>query len=166
MDHFLAPASAGMSLAQGPAMWNRESEQTKESQIVHPAGSAPPGEERRRVTWLGKSVIFKGTFVSSEDTTIDGRVEGAIEAPNHGLTLGPDADIHADIVAKTVTIHGAVTGNIRASAKVDIRATGRIEGDLVTPRIVIADGAVVCGRVETLTQQADATKRRAQLAIV
>jgi cytoskeletal protein CcmA (bactofilin family) len=149
-------------------MWNRESsvesEQTTESQIVHPVGSALPVEERRTVVWVGKSVIFKGVLVSSEDTMINGRVEGTIEVRNQGLTLGPDADIRADIVAKTVTIHGAVIGNIRASAKVDIRATGRIEGDLIAPRIVIADGAVVCGRVDTLTEHS--TERRAQLAIV
>lgn len=101
-----------------------------------------------------------------KDTTINGRVEGTIEVRDGGLTLGPDADIRADIVAKTVTIHGSVIGSIRASAKVDVRATGRVEGDLIAPRIAIADGAVVCGRVDTLTGQSDATRRRAQLAIV
>jgi cytoskeletal protein CcmA (bactofilin family) len=118
------------------------------------------------VAWVGKSVIFKGTLLTSEDTTIDGRVEGTIEVRDHDLVLGPDADIRADIVAKTVTIHGTVFGNVRASARVDIRATGRVEGDLFSPRIVIADGAVVCGRVDTLPEQSDAAKRRAQLAIV
>jgi cytoskeletal protein CcmA (bactofilin family) len=144
-----------------------ESEQTsRESQIVPPASPPLRVEERRTVAWVGKSVIFKGALVSSEDTTIDGRVEGTIEVRNQGLTLGPDADIRADIVAKTVTIHGAVIGSIRASEKVDVRATGRIEGDLIAPRIVIADGAVVCGRVDTLAERSQATTRRAHLAIV
>ena len=31
------------------------------------------------VAWVGKSVIFKGDLISSEDMTIDGRVEGTIE---------------------------------------------------------------------------------------
>jgi cytoskeletal protein CcmA (bactofilin family) len=151
-------------------MWNREgaveSQLAKESPIVRPGSSAPPVEDRRRAAWVGKSVIFKGTFVCSENTTINGRVEGAIEVLDHGLTLGPDADVRADIVAKTVTIHGAVTGNVYASAKVDVRATGRLEGELVAPCIVIADGAVVCGRVETSTGQSDATRRRGHFAIV
>ena len=157
-------------------MWNREgpardvrdvkSQDTRESGMIQRSGSAPPAEERRPVAWVGKSVIFKGTLTSAEDMTIDGHVEGSIEVKDQGLTIGPDADIRADIVAKTVTIHGTVIGNIRAGAKVDIRATGRIEGDLTAPSIVVAEGAVVCGRVNTLTEQSEATKPRVQLAIV
>lgn len=147
---------------------------TRENAVKNEQPSAPsavqrvpvvPVEERRVVAWVGKSVIFQGTLKSSEDMMIDGHVKGTIELLDHGLTVGPDADIHADIVAKTVTIHGAVTGNIRASAKVDIRATGRIDGDLFTPHIVIADGALVRGRVDTLSKESDATKLRAHLAI-
>jgi cytoskeletal protein CcmA (bactofilin family) len=134
--------------------------------MIQPMGSAPSAEERRPVAWVGKSVVFKGTLTSAEDMTIDGHVEGSIEVRDQGLTIGPDADIRADIVAKSVTIHGAVIGNIRASAKVDIRATGRIEGDLTAPIIVVAEGAVVSGRVNTLSEQSETAKPRAQLAIV
>jgi cytoskeletal protein CcmA (bactofilin family) len=154
-------------------MWNREGpandirdvkRQDREPGMIQPIGSAQSAEERRPVAWVGKSVVFKGTLTSSEDMTIDGHVEGSIEVRDQGLTIGPDADIRADIVAKTIIIHGAVIGNIRAGAKVDIRATGRIEGDLTAPSIVIAEGAVISGRVNTLTEQSDAAKPRAQLA--
>ena len=151
-------------------MWNRESavkrDVTREPVMVQPISSAVPIEERRPVAWVGKSVIFKGTLVSSEDLMIDGHVEGTIEARDHGLTVGPNADIRAEIVASSVTIQGTVVGNIRASAKVDVTATGRVEGDLMAPRIAIADGAVVCGRVDTLAERSDATIPWARLAIV
>ena len=139
-------------------MWNRESsvatDKTKESPAnQHPISPALPAEERRVVAWVGKSVVFKGTLISSEDMTIDGHVEGTIEVREHGLTVGPDADIRADIVTNTVTVHGTVIGNIRATSKIDIRATGRIDGDLISPRVVLTDGAVVRGRVDTITDQ-------------
>ena len=108
-------------------MWTREtptSAPPKESPIVQPDSPALPAEERRVVAWVGKSVVFKGTLTSSEDMTIDGHVEGTIEMEDNSLTVGPDADINADIVAKTLTIHGTVVGNVRASVKVDIRPTG------------------------------------------
>jgi cytoskeletal protein CcmA (bactofilin family) len=149
-------------------MWNRESgvkrEETRES--VQPISPVLPVEERRVVAWVGKSVVFKGTLTSLEDMTIDGHVEGTIEVKDQGLTIGPDADIRAEIVAKTVAIHGTVIGNVRASAKVDILSTGRVEGDITSPCIVIAEGAVVCGRVDTLSDSSDVTKLRAQLASV
>jgi cytoskeletal protein CcmA (bactofilin family) len=145
-------------------MWNRESSVKAEPRVDQAATSpALPSEERRVVAWVGKSVVFKGTLTSSEDMTIDGRMEGSIEVRDHGLTIGPDADIRANIVATTVTIHGSVAGNIQASGKVDIRATGRIEGDVTAPRVVVADGAVLRGKVDTLRAEA---KSRPQLAAV
>ena len=132
--------------------------------VVQPVSPPLPAEERRVVAWVGKSVKFQGTLTSSEDMTIDGQVEGTIDIQDNALTIGPDADIKADIVASTVTIHGTVTGNVRAKQKVDIKSTGRVDGNLFTPRLVMADGAVVRGRVDTSNDQADA-KKRAKLAI-
>jgi cytoskeletal protein CcmA (bactofilin family) len=134
-------------------MWNREAS-VKDVGGSQPQSTAPPvygrpTEERRVVAWVGKSVVFKGDLISSEDMTIDGRVEGTIELRDHHLTIGPDADIRADIVARTVTIHGAVTGSITANDKVDIRETGSVEGDILSPRIAMMDGATLRGRVET-----------------
>ncbi|HLE56028.1 MAG TPA: polymer-forming cytoskeletal protein [Rhodothermia bacterium] len=100
---------------------------------------------------MGKSVIFKGELVSSEDMIIDGKVEGTIDVRDHGLTIGPDADIRADITAKTITIYGAITGAIKASGKVDIRETGSVDGDIIAPRVAMAEGADVRGRIDTLT---------------
>jgi cytoskeletal protein CcmA (bactofilin family) len=142
-------------------MWNREgsakTDEPRHTPAIQPESPALPAEERRVVAWVGKSVIFKGTLISSEDMTIDGQVEGTIEIRDQGLTIGPDADIRADIVARTVTIHGTVIGNIRASDKVDIRETGRIDGDLVCPRIALADGALVRGRVDTVSETSSTT---------
>jgi len=150
-------------------MWNRESpvtgEETRESQIVRPVSTARSPDERGVVARVGTSVIFIGSLISSEDMTIDGHVEGSIEVLDQALTVGPDANIRADIMARTVTIHGMVSGNIRATAKVDVCATGSIDGDLVAPCIVIADGAVVCGRVDTVTERPEAEKLRGDLAI-
>lgn len=114
-----------------------------------PAGR--PAEERRVTVWVGKSVFFKGELVSSEDMSIDGRVEGTVDVRDHTLTIGPDAEIHANISAKTITIHGTVTGSIKASNKVDIRETGKVDGDITAPRVAMAEGADLHGRIDTLS---------------
>jgi cytoskeletal protein CcmA (bactofilin family) len=143
-------------------MWNKETavghEKAGQLTQVSAIGLPAPIDERRAVAWVGKSVIFKGTLISSEDITIDGQVEGTIEVRDQTLTVGPDASIRADIVARTVTIHGTIVGNIRASEKIDLRATGRIEGNLAAPSIVVADGAMVSGRVDAWVEQSDVTR--------
>lgn len=103
--------------------------------------------ERRVVAWIGKAVRVEGKVISEEDLTIDGDVEGSIELGGHSLTIGQEARIRADLVAKTVTISGKVSGNVRAVDKVDLRATGSVDGNITAPRFVMAEGATVMGKV-------------------
>jgi cytoskeletal protein CcmA (bactofilin family) len=98
---------------------------------------------------LGKSVVIKGELSASEDLTLYGQMDGRITLPNHTLTIGPHADIRAEIVAKAVDILGVVTGNVTAGEKVDIRATGSVIGDIVAPRFAMADGGQLHGKVKS-----------------
>jgi cytoskeletal protein CcmA (bactofilin family) len=93
-------------------------------------------------------VFVKGELTGSEDVTVDGRVEGRIDLPDHALTIGPNGHIQADIVAKVLTVFGLVVGGIRARDKVDIRRGGSLEGDLACARLAIQDGAHFCGKVD------------------
>jgi cytoskeletal protein CcmA (bactofilin family) len=140
-------------------MWNP---QTARQDPQNPQSPARVTDERRTMAWVGKSVVFKGDLMSSEDMTIDGRVEGSIELRDHGLTIGPDADIRANISAKVVTIFGSVTGSITAGSKVDIRESGSVVGDINSPRLAIADGAILRGRVDTGTAQVDVKEQRSR----
>jgi cytoskeletal protein CcmA (bactofilin family) len=97
---------------------------------------------------LGQSVIIKGELSGSEDLTLYGQMEGRVTLPDHTLTIGPHANIQAEISAKAVVIMGAVTGNVTATERIDIRATGSVAGDIDSPRLVIADGGRLRGRVQ------------------
>lgn len=145
-------------------MWNQEAtlQNDKERQSGGPGSAAHQAEERRVTAWVGKSVIFKGELISSEDMTIDGRVEGSIEIRDHGLIVGPDADIRADILAKTVIVIGAVTGSITAHDRIEIRETGSVEGDVLSAHLSMADGAMLRGRVETGAKPAPQEGRKPQ----
>jgi cytoskeletal protein CcmA (bactofilin family) len=105
-------------------------------------------EERRVAAWIGKSLVVQGKIISTEDLTIDGRVEGTIELGQHGLTIGIGAEVKADLVARTITISGEVTGNVTAGEKVDLQSTGVVNGDISAPRLTMAEGAIIRGRVD------------------
>jgi cytoskeletal protein CcmA (bactofilin family) len=108
-----------------------------------------PTSERRVAAWIGTAVRVEGKVVSSEDLTIDGDVEGAIEVGDHNLTIGEGAAVKADLLGKTITIAGTVTGNVKAVEKVDLRASGAVQGDISAPRFVMVEGASVTGKVKT-----------------
>jgi len=139
-------------------MWKRD-EAVKPSSIPAPAPAppmqqvmAPPQPEIRRierdVVNIGKSVVIKGELNGSEDLTIEGQVEGKIELKEHALTIGPNGKIKAQVFAKSVIVLGEVHGNVTASEKVDIRDGGSVDGDIISPRVAIAEGAHFRGSVD------------------
>jgi cytoskeletal protein CcmA (bactofilin family) len=113
---------------------------------------------------LGSSVSVKGDLCGSEDLTVDGRVEGRIELPDHALTIGPNANIQADIAARIVTVFGSVVGRITARDKVEIRRGGSLEGQLASACIAIQDGAHFCGNVEMPARKPKLDEKQMELA--
>ena len=154
-------------------MWKRD-ESVKPASPPPPAQAAPPAQasmppaqvtrtsndvrsqiERDRVN-IGKSVVIKGELSGSEDLTIEGHVEGRIELRENVLTIGPNGKIRAEVFAKAVIVLGEMTGNVTASEKVDIRDNGSVDGDIISPRVAIAEGAHFRGSVDM--QRAGAAK--------
>jgi cytoskeletal protein CcmA (bactofilin family) len=111
---------------------------------------------------LGKSIVVNGTLSGREDLTVEGQVDGQIELGDHVLTVGPNGRITAKVAARVIIVLGRVTGNLIASDKVDIRESGSVEGDIVAPRVAIADGSHVRGRIDMpRTTLSSATDRSA-----
>ena len=102
----------------------------------------------RDVVHIGKSVVIKGELNGSEDLTIEGHVEGKIELKDHVLTIGSNGRIRAAVFAKSVIVLGEVVGNVTGTEKVDIRDNGSVDGDIVSPRVAIAEGAHFRGSVD------------------
>jgi cytoskeletal protein CcmA (bactofilin family) len=98
--------------------------------------------------WVGKALLIQGKIISTENLTIDGRVEGTIELGDHSLTIGNGASVEADLAAQVIIISGAVTGDVKATVKVDLQANATVHGDIVSPLLVMAEGAVVTGKVD------------------
>jgi cytoskeletal protein CcmA (bactofilin family) len=143
-------------------MWKRDEavrpasgQPTAAPQPAAPAASAGgPGRPEsahhmeRDIVNIGKSVVIKGELNGSEDLTIEGHVEGTIQLRDHVLTIGPNGKIKAQVFAKSVIVLGEVTGNVTATDKVDIRDNGSVDGDIVSPRVAIAEGAHFRGSVD------------------
>ena len=97
---------------------------------------------------IGKSIVINGELSGGEDLTIEGTVEGKIELRDHVLTVGLNGRITAQVSAKSIVVFGQVVGNLTATEKVDIKEKGSVEGDIVAPRLAIADGSHFRGSVD------------------
>ncbi len=128
-------------------------EPTRVPSYAPPAGPIGSGERRHpggigiEMANIGKSISIKGDVVGDEDTILEGRVEGRVSLRNHHLTIGPNGDVQGEVSAKQVTVVGKISGNIVASERIEVRETGRIQGDLIAPRLTVAEGAIINGAI-------------------
>jgi cytoskeletal protein CcmA (bactofilin family) len=114
-----------------------------------------------RMAQFGRSVTVKGEIKGSEDLTIDGQVDGRIDLPDHILTVGPNATICADVKAKGVMVFGTVLGTLTAHDRIEIRKSGSVEGNVSCGRLIVQDGAILSGKIETKGSRRPAQSRTA-----
>ena len=101
---------------------------------------------------IGKSISIKGDLTGNEDISIDGTVDGKVDLPEGQLTIGANGTVKGEILAKGVIVIGKVMGNVQGSERVEVQATGVVEGDVMAPKLVVAEGAIVNGSIKMGTQ--------------
>jgi|SRR5215471_3712612 len=107
-----------------------------------------PNPTGRSTSYLGPGLEIKGEITGNEDLKLDSKVEGLVSIGGFRLTVGPGAQLNADIVAREATIAGDVTGDISACDRIEISKSASIVGDLITGKLTIEEGAYFKGGIE------------------
>jgi cytoskeletal protein CcmA (bactofilin family) len=113
-----------------------------------------------RPTEIGASIIIRGELSSLEDIVISGRVEGTIHSEGQLVMVKPGANVEADTLAREIVVAGRISGSLSAKERISLQGTADVEGELSAAAVVIADGAVLHGSVETTGER----KAKLQLA--
>ena len=112
------------------------------------------GREEKTNSIIGLGTEFKGTLKDRGSVRVDGRFEGEIETEG-SVIVGEEAEVKANIKAKSVIIGGKVIGDIDCEGKVEISSTGSLEGKVKASDLTIAEGAFFNGecRMNPLIQE-------------
>ncbi len=136
-------------------MWKKENEATPSAPPTSPATAryeADPMPATRSETAgravIGASIRLTGELVGGEDLLVEGRIDGTIELSQHALTVGAKGRIAGSAHARAIHVDGEVDGNLAADETLVLRKTARVKGDLVSPRVVIEDGARFKGSID------------------
>ncbi len=97
---------------------------------------------------VSQGIKIKGELTGSEDLFIDGQVEGSVTLTNSIVTVGPNATVKAEIIAREVVVRGRVQGKVTSSEKIQVWNTARIHGDMKSERIAVEEGAELHGTLE------------------
>jgi cytoskeletal protein CcmA (bactofilin family) len=100
-----------------------------------PAGVIAPG------------LFLKGELRGEDDLIIEGHVEGEVTLKKH-LTVESTGVVVANVATQNITIKGEMRGDMKAEDQVEIHNGAKVVGNIVAPRIVIAEGARFKGHID------------------
>ncbi len=84
---------------------------------------------------------------------VDGRVSGRINSQDGTLIVSAGGQVDADMEVAVAKINGTVKGDIKARERIELGRTARVNGDLQTPALIIAQGAIFEGNCRMTTAQ-------------
>jgi cytoskeletal protein CcmA (bactofilin family) len=128
-----------------------------------PAPETTAGSAARDESRIGGKLRIKGELDGRENLRVDGQMEGRVSLGGNRMTVGEGARVSGPIEAGEIVVHGTVSGNLRAADRIEIGATGVLQGDVATASLRIAEGAQVHGRIQAGPEQ-ELEKRRARQA--
>lgn len=95
---------------------------------------------------IGRDMTVEGSIRGATDLEIWGAFEGDLEID--GLVwVRPGGRVTGEIVATDLVVEGELRGTVHATAKIDMRATCRVEADVTAARVAAAEGSHIEGRI-------------------
>ena len=126
-------------------MLNREADNPSRPGVGSNPGHSGSGASTS--TYIAPGAKIQGEISGKTEVVIDGELEGQVKL-DQLVTVGGQGVVKGEIHAQAVRVSGKVLGNIVGHDRVEVLATGTVEGDIVAPRVTVADGAFLKGKVE------------------
>ncbi len=117
--------------------------------------------EQEKILDVDASMQGSLTFRDPVNLRINGKFEGTLDTKGN-LTIGESAQVQADIVGEGVEICGKVSGDVVATSRLSLTKTAYLVGNIQTPRLSVAEGAVLQGKCEMKAKEAKVNRSTIQ----
>lgn len=138
-------------------IFRRDSSASDESEPTVSSTGPPPAETARRVTYVAPGSKLVGLITGKAEVLVEGDLEGEVKLDSR-VVIGPQGRVKGNIMARSVRIAGKLFGNVHGLERVELTSTASLEGNLASPRVVIADGAFFKGEVEMAGKRQDVSR--------
>lgn len=96
------------------------------------------------INLIGTGTEITGDINSNGDIRVDGALNGNLKTSGK-LVIGETGKIKGEIVCKNCEVLGNIEGKISVSELLSLKASSRIEGDIITKKLAIEPGARFTG---------------------
>jgi cytoskeletal protein CcmA (bactofilin family) len=97
--------------------------------------------------FMDEGTEFIGELRFQNTFRIDGRLKGKVLS-EHTLIVGESGQVEAEIDCAVVSIKGTVSGKVHGRQRIELLSGARVQATLVSPRLVIEEGAVFQGQCD------------------
>ncbi|MFN6962139.1 MAG: polymer-forming cytoskeletal protein [Pyrinomonadaceae bacterium] len=119
-------------------------------------------KEGRLSGFVGHGTTLTGETSFQMMLRVDGHLTGSVTSDGGTLIVGSTGQVDANIAVAIANVNGSVNGDIIATERIQLGRTARVMGNILTPKLVVEDGAIFEGScsmmraIESREQQAAA----------
>ncbi|MBT8047072.1 MAG: polymer-forming cytoskeletal protein [Xanthomonadales bacterium] len=113
-----------------------------------PAKSTATAASNTKVAMIGQGISISGDVNADSSLKVEGRIEGRSVQCSGEVEVAETGHVIANIIGKLVRVSGDVSGDIGGSERVIITKTGRVQGNIIAPRVQLEDGALFRGSID------------------
>ena len=108
---------------------------------------------------IGENSVLDGTYEVTGNLRVDGKFTGKLHV-TETLVVGKNGLVDAKVEARNAVVAGTIKGDLNASEKITLQSGSRLEGEMVTSRLVIEEGVSFQGSCNTSATTGATTARR------
>ncbi len=106
----------------------------------------------QRKSVIGHTIVINGEVESDEEVLIEGKIEGFVKSKGL-VVIGKTGIVDAEVEANEVIVVGKINGNVNGVTKVEIKPEGEVNGNIVSQRVVLAEGAIFKGNIDMSSRE-------------
>ncbi len=126
--------------------------------------SARAAQPQGKESLIAANLFIEGKIQGSGDIRIAGQFKGDVDVQGD-LTIEVGARLTGQIRASKVVIAGELDGNVVSASRVELLATGVVNGDLKTGSLTVVAGSRMRGQIEVGVEEKAAPKSVVSLAV-
>lgn len=100
--------------------------------------------ETPSVNIIGAGTVIEGDITTNGDIRIDGSLTGSINVKGK-LVVGATGSVEGEIICQNADISGNIKGKIGVAELLSLKASSKLNGDIITNKIAVEPGATFTG---------------------
>lgn len=112
--------------------------------LKNKGGLTKGNETGGSINLIGAGTIIEGEVKANGDLRVDGTIMGSVSSKSK-VVVGSTGQIQGDIFCQNADISGSVKGKTTVAEMLFLKATAKVNGDIVTGKLVVEIGASFTG---------------------